>query len=226
MAKETEKVDILTCWYCKEVEVSEQKKLDNKRFFHDECKIKFDEKKRERLAEYVRLKVGIMHERALRLMEQQGLLLENYFDESGAVLEKAFEEPSKFASAPEMMVAMELLRNETRFKPEFKVGSRRVDFLIPELKVALEIDGHLHQYKPVKDSYRDNEILHELNKEEIGWEVIRIPTERVEQNLTKLLPAIKSLYNYRQSLRRENGGLLPHGNNVRQDEHYQKIINM
>ena len=217
---------LLMCWYCGEYETVENKDVDSKRFFHDPCKREFDKEKRERLKEYVQLKVRVMHERALRLMEKQGASLENYYDESQAVLEKAIEEPTKFASSPEMMVAMELLRNEVRFKPEFKIGSRRIDFLIPDMKVALEIDGHLHQYKLVKDSQRDVEVLSILNKDDPGWEVVRIPTKRVEENIKKLLPAVKMLSEYKRKTRKENNGFMPHGNSLREDKHYQEILKM
>lgn len=217
---------IISCWYCGASDMKEYSPSENIRFFHEDCREEYEKEKKETLDEYVQLKIKVMHERSLRLLEKQGAVMTDYYDESIAVLEKALEEPGKFASSHEMMTAMELLRNGVRFKPEYTIGRRRVDFLIPEMKVVLEIDGHLHEYKQVADSERDIEILGYLNSEDNGWEVIRIPTKRIEQNIKKLLPAIKALYKHKQYERKKNGGFLPHGNTLRQDEHYQKILQM
>ena len=226
MAKETTNMYFWTCWYCEKSQFSEYPSIKGVRSMHPNCREKFDNEKESNLEQYVHLKVKIMHERALRMLEKQGANMNDYLEESNAVYEKALEEPSKFASSPEMVAAMELLRHEVQFKPEHKIGNRRVDFFIPDMKVVLEIDGHLHKYNKVKDSERDIEILNKLNKDDPGWEIVRIPTNRIETNVKKLLPAIKALSEYKRKTRKENNGFMPHGNSLREDEHYQELLKM
>lgn len=219
-------MDFLTCWYCGEIQTTDNGKGAGRRFYHPECKQSFEDEKGDILSKYVELKVRVMHERALRMLEKQLAVMADYYSESEAVLEKALEEPSKFASSHEMIAAMELLKKEIRFKPEHKIGKRRVDFLIPDMKVVLEIDGHLHNYKRVQDSERDIEILNMLNEDDDGWEIVRIPTNRLEENSKKLFPAIKAMAKYKRKTRKENNGFMPHGNSLREDAHYQKIVEM
>lgn len=215
--------NIVTCWYCGTFGSTDEQN-NVVRFFHDECREKYESEKQERLNKYISLKVQVMHERALRLLEKQNVNIEEYYDESIAVCEKALEEPNKFLSSHEMIAAMELLRNEIRFKKEHKILNHRVDFLIPRYKVVLEIDGHLHSYKKISDSKRDIAILNVLNKEDSGWEVVRIPTKRIEQNVQKLIPAIITISNYKREQRAKNGGLLPSNFSSRDKEYYEMIV--
>ena len=87
-----------------------------------------------------------------------------------------------------------------------KIGKYRVDFLIPSLKIVLEIDGVTHADRLYYDRDRDKYIREELGKE---WEVVRIKTEYVEQNAEMLVEAIKSIRREKQKLRAEYGGALP-----------------
>lgn len=203
------KVYIADCWYCHEPLVSSKWAWRN-RAFHEDCFELYEEKRDKDKEEYVRLKVEMMYERALRMMEKQDNLKMNLYKEAAeAVYELAKRDSTKFASSAEMVAAMELINNRVKIKIQYPVNRRRIDILIPDWKVALEIDGSLHQYRIGKDSKRTIEILGELNKEESGWEVIRIPTKYIEANVSQLVPAIKTLYNERQQLRKENGGFIP-----------------
>ncbi|WP_239733013.1 DUF559 domain-containing protein [Mammaliicoccus sp. E-M26] len=216
---------VKTCWHCGRLGTARTgilKNNINNRYFHDDCFKEFQKEKDERLNRYVELKIMVMHERALRLLEKQNADLEMYYDESAAVLEKALEEPNKFLSSHEMIVAMELLRNEVRFKKEYKVLTHKVDFLIPEYKIVLEVDGHTHKYQKVADTKRDGNILTELNRQDDGWEVVRIPTKRVEENIAKLMEAIVTIKKHKQELRRNNNGFIPANFSKRDKEFYEE----
>lgn len=215
-----------TCWYCgtkgKRQKGFNEKYMDE-RFYHDDCFEKYEAEKNETLDRYVELKIKVMHERALRMLEKQKANLEDYLDESEAVLEKSLEEPNKFLSSAEMVTAMELLRNRVRFKKEYAVGNHRVDFLIPSLKVVLEIDGQLHDYKRVKDTKRDGVVLNTLNENDKGWEVVRIPTKYIEQNVKQLLKATIEMKKHKQELRKKNGGFIPTYFSKRDKEYHKGL---
>lgn len=204
-----EKRYLFECWYCGEYVPKIVAKPHN-RVFHEECEEKFLKEKEDTKQEYVRLKVEVMYERALRMLEKQNRLsLSEYKEAAEAVHGLAKKQPSKFASSHEMVAAMELIRNEVRTRVQHPVGRRKVDMVLPEFKVALEIDGGLHKFRIGKDSARDIEILNTLNENEVGWEMVRIPTKFIETNIKGLIPAIKTLHKEKQDLRRKNNGFIP-----------------
>lgn len=197
------------CWYCDEPVILEASTFKN-RIFHTECFDAYRHEKEKEKEEYVRLKIELMYERSLRMLEKQdGVCLADYKEAAEAVRNLARKDTTKFDSSHEMTAAMELINNRIKTKLQHSVGRKKIDMLLPDLKVALEIDGHLHQFRIGKDSERDIEILNTLNEMENGWEIIRIPTKFIEVNVKKLVPAIKALYNEKQSLRMDNGGFIP-----------------
>lgn len=197
------------CWHCNELIVSKSRFSKN-RIFHEGCFEEYEKLKEETKNEYIRLKIEVMYERALRMMEKQdNIIMKDYKDASEVVRDLARSNPNKFDSSHEMIAAIELINNRVKTKVQYSVGRKKIDMLLPDLKVALEIDGHLHQFRIGKDSERDIEIMNTLNKEDKGWEVIRIPTKFIENNVIKLIPAVKQLYRERQKLRKENGGFIP-----------------
>lgn len=202
-------MNILNCWHCGEPTIARSDK-GTLRCFCDTCTNKHSEQVENNKNEYVRLKIEVMFERALRMMEKSGRVsINQYYEAAEAVHDLARKEPNKFDSSHEMMAVMELLKNRIRCKVQFKVNNRRVDILLPDLKVALEIDGALHKFRIGKDSERDIEILNALNKDDSGWEIVRIPTKFIENNLPRLLKAIKAISKEKRELRAKNGGFIP-----------------
>ncbi|WP_061567560.1 DUF559 domain-containing protein [Geobacillus stearothermophilus] len=208
------------CWSCG-IPVATILDKPYVRLFCPECKDEYEQDKQETLSKYIELKTRVMFERAMRILEKQFAHLYEYKDESEVVLELALKDPEKFGSSHEMVAAMELLRNRVKAKLQQKILRHRVDFLLPELKVVLEIDGYMHDYSKLKDSKRDVKIINELGT---GWEVVRIPTKYIEQNVKMLVPAIKEIYSYKQKLRKENSGFIPSSFSERDKQMYKKIF--
>lgn len=104
--------------------------------------------------------------------------------------------PGWYQSTEEIMVAMELIRRKVTAYHQVKVLNYHVDFLLPKLKVVLEIDGTIFHGKEKKgfDSLRDELICGVLGE---GWEVIRISTDNINMNVTRLMTAIKKVLKYR-----------------------------
>lgn len=200
-----------TCWYCGHLVDERGMSRDHyTRAFHADCADKFQAEQDKRLHDYLAMKTQIMYQRAIREMErQQTVNINDYYDEAQVVHDMATANPEKFDSSDEMMAAIELVHNRIHAKVQSKVGKYRVDFLLPDMHCALEIDGVLHEFKIRKDSVREIAIMDTLNKDDSGWEVIRIPTKYIEKDITKLVPAIKALYEKRQALRRQHDGFLP-----------------
>ena len=178
----------------------------HQRGYCEACYPEYEAQRRTDRAEYVRLKKKLMIERAVRTLEKQKLDIYDYQEAIEAVSEFSAENADKFDSAQEVIAAIILLENEIQAKTQYKVGRYRIDFLLPSLKIALEIDGDLHAHKLYHDNQRDIDIRQELGAD---WEVVRIKTEYLEQNAEMLIEAIKAVKHEKQKLRRENGGILP-----------------
>ena len=156
--------------------------------------------------EYGRLKKRLMLERAVRILERQALYIYEYQDIIKDMEEYVAEHPDKFDSAHEIVAAIILAHNEIKMKAQYKIGNYRVDFLIPEMCVVLEIDGNLHKNTLYRDNKRDIAVRQALGPE---WEIVRISTDYLEQNAKMLPDAIGMVREEKQKIRRQNYGMLP-----------------
>ena len=79
----------------------------------------------------------------------------------------------------------------------------------------------MHKGHELKDSNRDVRIRQLLGQE---WEVIRIPTKYVEEAPEKLPEAIKALADQKRTIRKKNGGFLPHNYSKRESARYKNAM--
>ncbi len=123
------------------------------------------------------------------------------YDRAIKSVEKCLNHPGWFQSTEEIMTALELVRNGIKTHHQVRIFDYTVDFVLPELKVALEIDGSIYHGKDKQEwqTMRDEVIANKLGD---GWQVVRISTDDINTNITRLLPAIKGVLKYRRSKRR------------------------
>jgi len=102
-----------------------------------------------------------------------------------------------FQSTEEIMVALELIKCGITAHHQVKVFEYTVDFVLPDLHVVLEIDGMPYHGKDRQkyQQIRDEAIAWKLGQ---GWEVIRINTDNINTNVTKLLPGIMAVLTRRR----------------------------
>ncbi len=115
-------------------------------------------------------------------------------------LKKHLGHSSWFQSTEEVMVAMELIRKGVKAHHQVKIYNYSVDFILPEMKVALEIDGKLYHGKD-KEKYseeRDRIICEKLGE---GWEIIHIDTANINKNVTRLMTAINAVLKKRKRIK-------------------------
>jgi very-short-patch-repair endonuclease len=124
------------------------------------------------------------------------------------VIESKLDKPGWFQSANEVLAAAELLRSKINARHQVKMGRWRVDFILPDLKVVLEIDSDYHNDKKRKESdqLKDAAIIANLGPE---WEMVRMRDKHLRDNLKQLLPAIKGVIEERKKARTSNKGQLP-----------------
>lgn len=102
-----------------------------------------------------------------------------------------------YQSTEEIMTALELKRRNIDMYPQYEVGPYHVDFLLPSMKVALEIDGRIFHNKDraFAQELRDDAIKNILGAD---WEVVHISTDCINQNVTRLLAGIKGVLEHRR----------------------------
>lgn len=194
----------MKCWIC-ENEI-EQSAKTNRRAFCQECKAKHDETVRLDKANYAILKKKVMFERAMELMEKQGCDMSAFRNSSVKVQRYLYANWDKFDSADEIIAAIVLIKEGLQIKAQCKVGNYQVDIVIPDKKIALEIDGDRHKHRQDYDSQRDLEIKDALGD---GWEIVRIGTHHIEKNCAKLVEAITAVKEKKQRLREQHCGIVP-----------------
>lgn len=170
-------------------------KPEFRRNYCAECFKKMLEQKREEEVQWVTLKHKRMFETAIHKLEHQHIRFEDYEEAIKHVDQYNLNHLDKFDSSEEIMAAIELIQNAIHIKPQYKIGRYQVDFLLDEICIALEIDGHTHKTKKEYDNWRDIDIKNTLGPD---WEVVRIPTVLIDKDVKRLVPAIFKVLQYRE----------------------------
>ena len=103
-------------------------------------------------------------------------------DQYQKAVETARTRIERYASIPEAMVAIELIRLKYAIIPQQKVGRYKVDFAIPKHKIIVEVDGELF-HKNDKSKEREAIIQFAIGLE---WKIVHIPAELISEDITKL----------------------------------------
>ncbi len=200
---------MVKCWKCGSSDVVEKlvsskignmvqtepaKNQERYRCYCKICKAEAEAETARIKAEYVRLKKEVMFENAIETLEGQSLNLYDYKEAIDAVHDYIRENPDKFDSSYEIIAAIVLIFNRVQCKPQAPVGRYRVDFLLPDEFVVLEIDGERHAHRKYYDSERDKAIKEMLGEH---WEIIRIDTDLLKENAKELVKAIRKICEYR-----------------------------
>jgi very-short-patch-repair endonuclease len=193
------------CHYCgKETRV----------YFYSKARIyKCDECAKKQVKEHERLRrlskggdKGYKFQNAINRIENHCRDMTEYTN-AIMIVNKKLDREGWYQSTEEMMVALELVKNKVRVKHQVQIGPYKVDFLLTDLKVVLEIDADIyHSIKREKQIWRDKYITDVLGQD---WEVIRIDTKDINRNITKLLTSILKVLSKRSQLRKEFNGEIP-----------------
>lgn len=89
-------------------------------------------------------------------------------------IKKAETAYNKFDSVPEAIAAIILLNAGYRVIAQQQLAKYKVDFLLPDYKLAIEVDGSLYHNDNEKLAIRDMFIKYMLGDE---WEIIHVPAE-------------------------------------------------
>ena len=114
-----------------------------------------------------------------------------------------------FDSTEEIAVAIVLIEEGIQFRHQVRFGKRYIaDFVLDDMKVVLEIDGDIFhgESRQERQQVRDDLIIAALGPE---WEIVRIKTSALNQNISKLPKALRAVLKKREMYRRINKGQLP-----------------
>jgi len=120
------------------------------------------------------------------------------YENAISIVKQNLSKPGWYQSTEEIMVALELIHRGVKAFHQVKIFDYSVDFILPDMNVALEIDGKIYHGKDRLDyeNIRDEVITNKLGE---GWEIIRIPTDNINKNVTRLIPGINAVLNRRKS---------------------------
>lgn len=157
----------------------ETDKRDAVRCMCNECEEQHNKEHQDKIKEYITLKNYFMYERAIKRFEHSGLeggKKARFTEPSIIVKEYIDNNPETLDSTEEVIFLIAMVEEEIKVKCQQKIGRYKVDFLLPEYKTIVEIDGFLHKHHKRADQNRDAFLREEMGK---GWEVVRIPTDFV-----------------------------------------------
>ena len=117
------------------------------------------------------------------------------------VKERVMNGIDNFSSMTEAVVAIQMERIGLKYETQKDIAGKKADFVIPEIKIILEIDGELYHTDEDKSFLRDRQIMAVVGE---GWEIVHIHTEEVPMytwNLRDALPFAATQRNDRFSFR-------------------------
>lgn len=195
----------MKCWICGEPATVTKQELvwgsmvqkplnEYSRCYCEKCYIERSKQITEEHATLTKLRKREMLRKACDKLEKQNTNMYEYKEAIEVVSDFVEANIDKIDSSYEALTAIVLVQHRIHAKMQYKVGKYQVDFLLPDFFVALEIDGDRHKHKKEYDTRRDKEIKKILGD---PWQIIRIPTDYLDQNAKKLPKALHEVLDYR-----------------------------
>lgn len=171
------------CENCKEKE----KYLERKRKEASPI-INVDEKQSELYGDlYEQTLKEARFERAVSRIEKQVKSIDKY-KKSINTVHKLLHRPQWFSSTEEIMMAIQLLKDGYKIIHQQKIGTYRIDFVIPDKKVILEVDGSIYHTNKEAEAKRDFFIRKKLG---FNWKILHVSTDQINNKLTSIKQVIE-----------------------------------
>ncbi len=95
-----------------------------------------------------------------------------------------------YGSIPEIFIAIELLYQGFKIIPQQKVAKYKLDFVIPDIKTVIEVDGKIFRSDRDRETLKDFTIKNNLGQD---WKVLHITTDYIEKDMTKVAKFLKKV---------------------------------
>lgn len=118
-----------------------------------------------------------------------------------AVKQRVVDGIDNFGSIPETAAGIQMQRIELKYETQKDIAGRKVDFIIPEIKIILEVDGELYHTDENKAFLRDRQIMRAVGEK---WEIVHIKAQQIPKytwNLREALPHVVIQRNYQIGFR-------------------------
>lgn len=92
----------------------------------------------------------------------------------------ASQKKEKYASIPEAMVAIELIRLGHKIIPQQKIDNYHVDFAVPDIKAVIEVDGETYHRNEDREAKRELRIQYAFG---LDWKIIHMPAELIRKQI-------------------------------------------
>lgn len=116
------------------------------------------------------------------------------------VKQRVIDGIDNFSSVPEAIIGIQMQRIGLKYKTQKEIAGKKVDFIIPEIKIILEIDGELYHTDENKSFLRDRQIMGAVGEK---WEIVHIKAQEIPKytwNLREALPHVVIQRNYKVDL--------------------------
>lgn len=116
------------------------------------------------------------------------------------VKQRVIDGIDNFSSVPEAIIGIQMQRIGLKYKTQKEIAEKKVDFIIPEIKIILEIDGELYHTDENKSFLRDRQIMGAVGEK---WEIVHIKAQEIPKytwNLREALPHVVIQRNYKVDL--------------------------
>lgn len=114
---------------------------------------------------------------------------------ANVVRKRVFDGVDNFGSKPEAIIAIQMINSGITYRSQAQVGKNKVDFLLPKIKIILEVDGFLYHMNEDKTFVRDRQIMSSVGEE---WEIVHISDDSIPNktwNIDITLPMVVSQRN-------------------------------
>ena len=157
-----------TCYECG-AKVKTTLTMKNK-IYCDRCKAELLRQEREAKIVDDIIKYEIRFNQGVELLELRVKNIERF----RPAIDLAKTKIRRYGSTDEVLAAIVLLHFGHKVLMQQKIGKYRADFLLPDQRLIIEIDGKPFHSDKKKENDRDNQITLKMG---LGWKVIHIPTE-------------------------------------------------
>ncbi|AYB00072.1 DUF559 domain-containing protein [Lachnoanaerobaculum umeaense] len=95
-----------------------------------------------------------------------------------------------YDSIPEIFVAIELLHQGYRIIPQQKLANYRLDFVIPDIKIVIEVDGKIFHNNRDRETVKDFVIKNNLGQD---WKVLHITTDYIMKDMVRVAKYLREV---------------------------------
>lgn len=154
------------------------------KIYCDRCKAELRRQERESKEIDDILKYEIRFQQGVGLLESKVANIEPYLE----AIDLARTKIRRYGSTDEVLAAIVLIHFGYKVLLQQKIGRYIADFVLPDEKLILEVDGKPFHSDAKKELARDNEISLRMG---LGWQVVHITTDKLRKKPLALDEAIK-----------------------------------